>query len=1731
MSAFEEFLHARLERGGFAMEDVLACFLPLLREVLQAHAAGQVAPLEGTSDLQVDGARLWFATSRQQPVRRNDRELRRIESANRAAIEILTERHAARSVDAPGDEHETWAEIGRREDPITRPVYLPGYVSWEHALAHHDPLTDLFSLGMLLASVACGLDLNRPEDLERFVTQRRNLFALRADLHPVLARAIWRMTDLDRHRRAQDLASILHSLEHYREQRLEFDVDLAQVEGFAARDRQTRQELILGKLRERLFDLSRRNSLLHFRSTLQSVNLTHASVPLAFDVRNIRADQILVWNEELRRTLSENKALSLNKYLNFVEALYLPSLLDRIIADSRRDQAEFGFTQLRLVLCFLSWANIKASPVERYESPLLLLPVRLLKSKGIRDTYSLEPLSLEAEVNPVLRYQFAQLYGIELPESIDLATAGLDTFFAYLSGKVQASEPAVCVNVLDRPRIDLVHDKARRRLDRYRRSARVAGRGVRTFLDLDYSYDAANYHPLGIKLFSAKVRARGTRLRAIIENLPRARTYALPDQEPPVVEKERTLYQLRGSEEENPYHWNVDLCSVTLAHFRYRRMSLVRDYEALLASTPANPGFDATFSLAPRPTSRELPQVPPLAERFDVLPCDPTQASAIAEARRGDSYIIQGPPGTGKSQTIANLIAEYVARGQRVLFVCQKRAAIDVVYARLRQCGLASLCALIHDSQTDKREFVQDLKHAYEGLLDDSQTPGRGSDRDGLLVKMREQLHALERFDAAMHAVDDSVGISVRQLLERCLVLRGRGDARPTASTVAWPDYALWWRHRDEIASFSEVLLEIQPDGILAHHPLRRLTAHLATVDQPRGMVEGAVAEARRALEHAGRFVEQTRLAGLAENSLERLQAIFEHLDRVAPLVAAKQMELLDSGQRAWRAFSRDVRRCREQSEKVSAAHQAARHWRELLTRQDLAAALAQARRWEHARFAWLQPAWWRLRAVLNRCFDFGASAVRPTWLQALTVLEQEYEARDELDKELRRARTRYGLDGDPAEWLEWIGELRGGMASLSPWVRDFHQQLLEANKPDTLVATLRQASREVHVACQALTGVLDDWQSLNIRELLAELEGIQHSLTDLPAFLSCLGELARLPPALASLFRSHPQTLAQVESRLAEQALQGVLRASRSLNQFTGVTRARHVSRLQPLHGHWLRANAAEILVRVRTRFREHVQTSTVSATQLDATQRDFKKHYTQGRRELEREFAKVMRHRSIRDLVTGDTGLVIKDLKPVWLMSPLSVSDTLPLETDFVDVVIFDEASQIPLEESIPCLFRAPRAIVVGDEMQLPPTDFFSVSRDEEDELVFEEEGETIQYDLASNSFLNHATRNLPSTMLGWHYRSRSESLISFSNWAFYDGRLLTVPEEQLAAATRQALLPDIRDESLAADVAEAHATELLSRAISFHQLRHGVYDQRRNRAEADYIALLVRALLARRNGLSLGVIAFSEAQQNEIESALDRLASQDAEFRDALDAEQVREVDGQFVGLLVKNLENIQGDERDVVLLSICYGPNPQGKTLMNFGPINKSGGEKRLNVAFSRAKQHLAIVSSILHSDITNDYNDGANCLKNFLRYAQAVSLGDAPATQRVLADVSRWQESSHAGARDDLDELGRQIKVELEARGYQVHHGVGQSHFRVDLAIFKLGDAAYRLGLLLDTERYYDQADLLERDLLRPRLLVDFGWRIAHVLAKDFVQDRQSVLDRLLALLASENVDDADQQEA
>jgi len=1711
MATFHDHLAAGRERGGFSTDEALHCFLPLARQVVQAHDIGMVAPLDGLDALQVDNGYLWFPQVKATVPTRDEERIRQLDGPV-GVVEILGEHRCSLDV-ASGSTSVADCTVASREEAITRPVYLPGYVSWDLCAGHHDELTDVFLLGQILVSLSCGLDLNCPDELAGFVEHRRNLFRLHAGLHPVVAKAIVCMTELSRHQRPQDLATVVHNLEHYREQAADVAFDLAAAE--AAVPFEGRRRAILAKLQERLFELSRRNRLLHFRPTMQDVNLTLASVPLSFDVHAIRLEQLATWRGELAETVSAGKPVSLNRHLNFAEQLYLPSLLDRIRLDAQRDAVEFGFSQLRLALCFLRWANVKEKQPERYVSPFVLLPVRILKKKGVRDTYWLHPQGTDAEVNPLVRYLFKQQFDISLPETVDLTTTTLDDLYDEVAVKVTASEPAVMVTKVERPRIELVHEQARRRVERYRRNARLSGRGVRSFLNIDYCYDAANYHPLGLAIFGSLVRPNPTHLREVVQESPAPRHYAVEShREPEAAARERQFFTVRDEADDNPFHWDFDLCHLTVGNFKYRKMTLVRDFTELLNDEVEGPAFDQTFSLAPRPI--EVDTSPPVEfdERHNVVVADPTQAEAVGLSRRGPSYIIQGPPGTGKSQTITNLVADFVARGCKVLFVCAKRAAIDVVHARLRQQGLGQLCCVIHDSQTDKKDFVLDLKATYEAFLAPStEKPGAARRRRSRLLEgFRQELDAVEQHRQAMATVHDSVGVTVRELLERAVELAEHVPDLPATTRETLPDFASWNVHVDTMEQMVEALTDGPAAGILADHPLSLLAPQLASADRPTQTVETGV---RRALELVTEArpsgpLDYVQPAGGWTTSLVLIAC--GHGATLDYLARHRLFSLLDEGSTQAAALRRNLAGYHTAVAAFERAKTVTHRWRKKLPPEDTRAALEQARRFEAGFLPWLRPSWWRLRRVLKNCYDFAAPTVAPSWTSILAALEREHAAAEAVEVASRTACDALGLVEPLSVLLENLDRARSSVAGLPSDLVPLHRAIVTSSSPETVVAELtarRAAAEDLRATCSTFLVDVDD---VPFEELASRLATVESSLDQLGGFLYCLGLLAQVPSSVAVAVRTLALDLRQLEAAVVARAVERLMQQDRHLLRFTGAIHKTHRTRLGrtclKLHG----ANADVILERARQAFLDAVRTASMPSAELKSDQKTFKGAFNRGRRELEHEFGKVMRYRAIRDIVSGESGLVVGLLKPIWLMSPLSVSDTLPLTVDAFDVVIFDEASQITLEEAVPTLFRARQAIVVGDEMQLPPTDFFSAKSDAHDDegLLLSEDGQTFEYDLSSGSFLNHAAKNLPARMLGWHYRSRAESLIAFSNEAFYQGRLATVPDVRVMTSSREPIVVE------AADDAAGNVTRALDRPLSFHRLSRGVYENRRNRNEAEYIARLVRGLLSGDSGFSVGVVAFSEAQQSEIEDALSRLARDDTSFGDRLEAEYEREVDGQYVGLLIRNLENMQGDERDVVILSICYGHGPDGTMRMNFGPINQSGGERRLNVAISRARHHMLVVSSIDAADITNDHNDGAACLKAYLRYAAACSVGDATAQRLALGQVSTSADGHETD--DRRDAVGDQIAAALTERGYAVSRDVGMSHFRCDVAVRRHGHERYRLGVLVDTEDFYRQDDIVARDVLRPDLLRSFGWTVEHVLTRDWLNDRAAIVDHLVYVI-------------
>ena len=448
-----------------------------------------------------------------------------------------------------------------------------------------------------------------------------------------------------------------------------------------------------------------------------------------------------------------------------------------------------------------------------------------------------------------------------------------------------------------------------------------------------------------------------------------------------------------------------------------------------------------------------------------------------------------------------------------------------------------------------------------------------------------------------------------------------------------------------------------------------------------------------------------------------------------------------------------------------------------------------------------------------------------------------------------------------------------------------------------------------------------------------------------------------------------------------------------------------------------------------------------------------------------LYREFAKKRRHMPVRRLMS-EAGNAIQAIKPVFMMSPLSIATYLPPGRVSFDLVVFDEASQVKPVDALGALMRADQTVVVGDRKQLPPTRFFdrAMGSDEYDD----EEDDSVTDDIESVLSL-FGQMNAPSRMLRWHYRSRHESLINVSNQEFYENRLVVFPS------------PD-------------HGKQVSG--LRHHYLPDTVYDRARSRTNREEALAVAKAAMdhARTNPhMTLGVAAFSTAQRGAIEDALEKLRDED------------RSCEEFFAGhphepFFVKNLENVQGDERDVIFISVGYGRDANGNVTMNFGPLNQEGGERRLNVLITRAKHRCEVFSNLRAQDIRVEQGSafGVRALKAFFEYAET----------GVLSDIAV------ESGRDFGSPFQDAVAIKLRSLGYQIDEEVQSGGRFIDLAVVDpAAPGRYVLGIECDGASYHSSRTARERDRIREDHLRELGWSFHRIWSTDWFRNPDRELER------------------
>lgn len=1696
-TTFKTFLIDAFDQGQYATDDIVAFVIPLFEEVLSFHEANEVAPFDHEDALFITEKRLDIDELFVKKPQYNPQQIGDFFKPQYAPhFDIVGSEILEANVNE-GTYHTktTHIHLNQNEAP-KQPTYLLGYGCFEILLGHHDAQTDIFCLGLILGSMALSLNLYEEDDLKTFTSYRTNPVQYNTRIHPTVSALITEMTELDRAKRSQDLYDLINRLKFYRDYDTEKQLDLSRIAGWVNKDLKERSHFILNKLRNRLFDTSRRNRLLYYKPNMRFVNLTVSSVPMVLHYQSIRSELLFTWNEEISTKVKGMKEILLNKYLRFEDHTYLSSALDKIRVESQRDVQEYGFSQLKLVITFLNWHNLKENAAERIQSPLLMVPVELKKNKKLKeDHYTLQVLDHVAEVNPVLANQLRELYGIKLPDFVDLDEMSVAQFFEMLKLQIDHANQGIQLQYIQKPLIKLIHSVAKQTVGNYRKRLRK-NTGFDSYKNIGYSYQQEHFKPLGLEIFKQRIKSRPSFLEFLINDDIKLESQQLNAKN----SGERALFELTENAS-NPYNWDFDTCNMVLGNFNYKKMSLVRDYNQVIDEKIEHNVFEALFSNQPKLIKQHHFDLNDMSDWNHVITADPTQTKAILQARSGESYIIQGPPGTGKSQTITNLIADFLAQGKNILFVCEKRAALDVVYHRLKQNGLDELCCYIHDSQGDKRAFIKDLKATYEDFIKNKKDLALITTTKATLIsELEQQLKVLQQFHNGNNEVSDEAGLPLRQLIERLITLKPYLLTLTPKQEELLPNYANWLLFGDTITQLSKLLEEIGAEPTFADHPLSQLNDQVYLQDHPLNYLESLIKEIQHLIVEIDGFVRVHELSTEHCTYLSQLIALAEDALLLAPFADGNNLALLSAGSEEARKFNQAIANYHQQKKMVENAMAQASNWRVKLSRQDLANAMALAEKHEGSFFSFLSGEWRALKKQLKQSYQFNAHQVKPSFKNVLTILHTAYQLEDQLHHTQADLEQRYLLENIDEAWLA-IGHLRQKSED-----QEIDYLINHANAT-TLVKGLIKLNPTIFSLKQKLQHCILNSESKSLNQVRDELESILMNLDGLQELLPVLKDYSKVSSDLKNLLSTLSITPVQTEAAMANKALKHFYQYHKSFAATDLQAIEKAVTQIQTGYKKLLKLNAEHIRAKVRDRFLKHVELGNMALSQLNNDQKNFKKDYNEGRKILENEFSKSMRYKSIRELSAKQSGLVLKDIKPVWLMSPLSVSDSLPLDIAYFDVVIFDEASQITLEEGIPALYRSPQTIIVGDDKQMPPTNFFSAKAEDPDDL--ESLTTDIEEDLLSaeaDSLLVQGSRKLDSTMLSWHYRSHYETLISYSNHAFYEAGLLTIPDKTIHHETKEAI------EVLAATDAAQFSDSLFDRSISFHFHPNSVYEKRNNQDEANYIAHLVRNLLKKQTKESIGIVAFSQEQQQTIENALSELAETDKDFEQLLEEAYNRTEDEQFVGLIVKNLENIQGDERDIIIMSVCYGYDSRKKMLMNFGPINKKGGEKRLNVIFSRAKKHMAIVSSIKYHHITNEYNEGANYFRRFLQYAENVSTGNMDLARTILDSLVFQKRDTPASASSVVQ---KQIAASLAEKGFEFKEQVGQSNFKCSLAVkLNASDHDYALSILIDDEVHYSNENLLELYYQRPAVLKSFGWRSMHLYAKDWLNNP----DKMLALI-------------
>jgi very-short-patch-repair endonuclease len=1067
----------------------------------------------------------------------------------------------------------------------------------------------------------------------------------------------------------------------------------------------------------------------------------------------------------------------------------------------------------------------------------------------------------------------------------------------------------------------------------------------------------------------------------------------------------------------------------------------------------------------PFPGESDVDRVYAPADIVMPLPADSSQVAASLAATQGRDFVIVGPPGTGKSQTIANMIASCLAARKTVLFVAEKTAALDVVYRRLREHGLGDHCLELHSNKTDRKHFFSQLKRSWEK---------RGGSGESQWVTLNERLRVrrdeLNSYVTALHRRSPNgltpyiaMGVATAGHDAHAPALRWSSmDAHDAQAYTALDDLAAQLGQTFAAVTMRPVLRLIQVEEWTGAWQEQLLSA-ARTLGR-------AALETKAALE---RLSKRFGLAGVEDCRADGIGYFADLARDVIATSGTDQTIILHKDFAALTGAIGDLERAiasyRNDEARLSQTYAPDVVPRIPVNELD--------REWHQANAAMWPKSWFAVRRIRRLLGSYAGSKTVDPAIDLPVIRKLQSASQAIAANALARVPLAFaGLDTDCSQLrqhLERAGRLRTSLVQLGEFAGDVQS-----------VATSIAAGLKGQVNQPQLTAgkeFIARHQELN--DAVAAFESLSgHPASDYHAddFLGRLsGQMDELEQS-RNLFRDWSSWCA-VRARAIAQGLEplvsdlesGAVLPSDARAAFRlayarwwlplAIDDSRELRRFRRFQHENAIADFRDVDDLVRAHASQKVVSSLIHGLPAaDAVPRKSELGLLRHQMALQRPSA------SIREMI-GAMPESFSQLAPCLLMSPLSIAQYLPTHQALFDVVIFDEASQIATWDAVGAIARGRQTIIVGDPKQLPPTNFFERNDADGDDIP--------QHEQDLESILDEAQASgLPTRQLRWHYRSRHESLIAFSNWHYYSNNLITFPS------------PVTEDQ-----------------AVSLAFVPAGVYDRgksRTNREEARAIVADVRArleawlVLPELQRPTLGVITFNMPQQALILDLLDDARRDNPELEWFFSEDRIEPV-------IVKNLENIQGDERDVILFSITYCRDAANKLPMSFGAINNNGGERRLNVAVTRARRELKVFSGIRADDIDlgRSRATGVQHLKAFLDYAVRGAIA-LPA-----------QDAGSQGPMESPFEEA--VAAKLERRGWRIVPQVGVSGFRIDLAVRHPDHAGiYLAGIECDGATYHSSATARDRDKVREQVLRGLGWTILRVWSTDWWFNAEEAIERL-----------------